>query len=197
MDIWQQIIEGASNSSFLEFVALIFGLWSVWLARQERIALYPTGLVNVAISIYICAIFGLYADMGINMYYLIISIYGWIHWQKGEKGNSLPITSLVKMEWVKGVLLLLVSFIIIGIILVKFTNSTVPMYDALTTSLFIVGMWWMAEKKIQHWLAWIVGDALSIPLYFYKGLGFFALQYLIFTIMAISGYIHWRKLMKK
>ncbi len=194
-NIISQILNGASNSSALELVAVLFGFISVWLAKKENIWLYPTGLINVSLFVYICAIYGLYADMGINIYYVIISVYGWFMWtRKGQ--NSEDILSISVSTITERLLQIGASIcfgIIIYFLLIEFTDSSVPLWDATTTGIFIVAMILMARKKIEHWIAWIIGNLISVPLYLYKGLAFTSLQYLIFTILAISGYISWKK----
>lgn len=198
-EILQQIAKGATNSSLTELIAVIFGFLSVWYARNENILVFPTGIINVGIFIYICAQYKLYADMGINIYYLIISIYGWIMWSRKTENNK-PLLVISKNSCVgniTGIVMALVFTSIIYFVLINYTDSDVPLWDSLTTGIFIVSMILMARKKIEHWLGWIVGNIISIPLYLYKGLAFTSFQYLIFTILAISGYINWKKSIRR
>jgi nicotinamide mononucleotide transporter len=123
-----------------------------------------------------------------------MSIYGWYYWSKKEdKNNRTPITRNSKKEWRWTILILIISFFVIYQILVHLTDSDVPLIDAITTAIFFVGMQLMAKKKIENWIAWIIGDFISIPLYFYKGLILTSVQFLIFFIIAIAGYISWKK----
>lgn len=180
-----------------EATGVIFGLLSVIYARKENILVFPTGIISVLIYVYLTFKARLYADMAINGYYFAMSVYGWYYWsKKNEDENSTPVTTNSKNEWFWTILTLIVSFIILFLILRNLTDSDVPGIDALTTAIFFVGMQLMARKKIENWLAWIVGDFISIPLYFYKGLVLTSFQFFIFFVLAIAGYISWRKTLK-
>jgi nicotinamide mononucleotide transporter len=135
--------------------------------------------------------------MGINVYYFIMSVYGWYYWsRKDSSSKATPVTRNNRKEWFISIAILVISFIILSLVLVNLTDSDVPVIDALTTSIFIVGMQLMAKKKIENWLAWIVGDLISIPLYFYKGLTLTSFQFIIFLIIAVLGYLSWNKSLK-
>ena len=197
-EIWQQILQGASNSTPMELIAVLFGLASVWYAKKENILVFPTGLINVGIYVYICATSRLYADMSINAYYFVMSIYGWVVWSsKDREDHYIPITNMILREWVLYSIITLVSFFIMYFILINYTDSDVPLWDSTTTAFFIVAMVLMARKKVEHWAAWIIGDIISIPLYLYKGLAFTSFQYLVFTAIAIGGWIEWRRKLAK
>jgi nicotinamide mononucleotide transporter len=190
-DLFQQNI---INSSWLEAVAVLFGLLSVWFAKKENLLVYPTGIVSVLIYVYICLSAGLYADMGINFFYFIMSVYGWYNWTRKDKTDHvIPISANTLKQNLLSLAGTVVFFLILQYILRNFTDSTVPYIDSTTTAIFIIGMWLMALKKIENWIYWIVGDIISIPLYFYKGLALTSFQFTIFLILAIMGYIEWRK----
>lgn len=182
------------QSSFIEIVAVIFGLLSVWYSTKVNILVYPTGIVSVLIYVYICFMAGLYADMFINGVYFGMSVYGWYNWTH-RRNNEKVIQVLFagKKHNIIAIGASVVSFFIIQYTLKTYTDSTVPTIDAFTTAIFIVGMWLMATKKVENWIYWIIGDIVSIPLYFYKGLVFTSFQYLVFLILAIIGFISWRK----
>ena len=182
------------DSSYLEIIAVIFGLLSVWFAKKENILVFPIGIVSVLIYVYICFYAKLYADMGINFVYFVMSIYGWYMWsRKDEKKKVLPISFCSVKEHIINIVMFVFFFIVLSYVLKNYTDSNVPIWDSLTTAIFIVGMWLMALKKIENWIAWIIGDIISIPLYFYKGLVFTSLQFTIFLIIAVLGYIEWKK----
>lgn len=185
-------LDGLAQMTWVEAVAFAFGVVSVWYEKQENILVFPTGLVNVSLSIYICFKALLYADMGINTYYFFMSIYGWYNWSRKQNGDALHITSCNIGDHLKNLILTTGSFIVLFLGLSNFTNSDVPLWDALTTSLFITAMWLVARKKIENWHFWIVGNLISIPLYFSKGLILFSLQYFIFLVLAILGLLSWR-----
>ncbi len=184
-------------STWLEGIAVFFGLLSVWYARKENILVYPTGIVSVLIYVYICLDVKLYADMGINFFYFIMSIYGWVKWSRKDAQNHVrPITWCTAREWILSILGTVVFFIILVYILKNYTDSNVPVWDALTTAIFIIGMWLMALKKIENWIFWIAGDLASIPLYASKSLVLTSFQYTVFLALAIAGYIEWRSKVK-
>ncbi len=182
----------------LETFATVFGLLSVWFSMRENILVFPTGIINTSIYVYILFFAGLYGDMSINAYYFAMSIYGWYKWSQKTDGNHyIPIRHSTKKEKIYSFLLMISSYVVIAYILDNYTSSTVPYIDAFTTSLFFVGMWLMAKKVIDNWVYWIIADLITIPLYIYKGLTITAFQYLIFTILAIAGYFAWKKQINK
>jgi nicotinamide mononucleotide transporter len=183
------------QTSLLEVIAVFFGLLSVWYSRKVNLLVYPTGIINVLIYVYICFYAGLYADMGINLIYFVMSVYGWYNWtRKKDEVTAVKITWLSIKGNFLAALLAAVAFIFISYILVNYTDSTVPYIDSFTTAIFIVGMWLMARKNVENWLYWIVGDIICIPMFFYKGLVFTSFQYLVFLILAVMGFVSWRKL---
>jgi nicotinamide mononucleotide transporter len=188
------------DTSWLEFIAVIFGLLSVWYAKQEKILVYPTGIISVLIYVYICFGIKLYADAGINLFYFIMSVYGWYKWTKKSTNPELKITANTPRDWIISILMFIFSGVIILLLLVYFKagdeeywSTRVPYIDTFTTAVFIVGMWLMAFKKVENWIFWIIGDVISIPLYAFKGLVFTSFQFLVFLLIAILGYYAWRK----
>lgn len=190
-ELWTTFVAEFQNTTWLEATAVLFGLLSVWYSKQESILVYPTGIVSVLIYVYITLEYKLYADMGINAYYFIMSVYGWYHWTDTDKADQIPITTNNARENQIAIALMLVSFAIIRFGL-DFTDSDVPTWDSITTATAITGMWLMARKKLENWVAWIVTDIIAVPLYLYKGLPLTAFQFFIFTILATWGYFAWR-----
>jgi nicotinamide mononucleotide transporter len=192
--ILNQLYSNILDTSWLEVVAVFFGILSVWFARKENIWVYPTGIVNVLIYVYLCFFAGLYADMAINAFYFVMSVFGWYNWSRRTENNEhVPISSLNLKQWFLYVMLILGAYGTIFFILTKYTDSAVPKFDSFTTALFIAGMWLMAVKKIENWLLWILGDVLVIPMFAVKGLAFTSVQYIVFLVLAIMGYFEWRK----
>ena len=184
----------------LEAVAVLLGLLSVWFAKRDHIAVYPSGMLSTGIFVYILFQANLLGDMLINAYFFVMSIYGWYFWIQKEENQVLnPIAKMNSKEFKWAIVLFFGAVLfVIGIYLFfdKWTDWTAPV-DTFTTALFFVGMWLMARRKIEHWIFWIVGDVISVPLYLYKGLGLTSIQYLIFTLIAILGYIQWKKTYSK
>lgn len=184
----------------LELIAVVFGIISVLFARKNNILVYPTGLVSTIIYVYILFEFELYGDLIINFYYTLMSILGWYLWSK-KKGDQeeFPISTVNRKEFLISTLIFILTLLFVALVyhfFDKFTDWTAYI-DTLTTALFFVGMWLMAKRKIENWIIWIVADIISVPLYFYKGLTFSSMQFLLFTIIAIFGYLEWKKFLQK
>lgn len=185
------------QSTWLEAIAVVFGLLSVWYAKKASILVYPTGIVSVLIYVYLCFYAGLYAYMGINFFYFIVSIYGWYNWtRKDASDRELPISRCTAAQHLAGIVATIIFFLVLQYVLRHYTDSTVPFVDSFTTAIFIVGMGLMAMKKIENWIYWIIGDLVSIPLYFHKDLVLTSFQYFAFLILAVMGYIEWQKKLK-
>ena len=184
----------------LEITGVVFGLLSVWLAKKNHIGGYPTGMISTSIYVYLLLKWGLVGDMLINAYYFGMSVYGWVIWTKvNDQQQTTPISRINKQEW-RYLLLLLVGSL--GFVYGVYQwfglwNSSTAVIDTLTTAIFFSGMWLMALRKIENWIFWIVGDIISVPLYLFKGFSFTSLQYLIFTFIAIYGYLEWKKILDK
>ncbi len=189
-------------TTWLELVAVAFGILSVWFARQANLLVYPTGIISTVIYIYICFNIQLYADMGINLFYASMSIYGWYVWtRKDEHQRHLPIRWNTKKEQAVGLALIPVLYLIIFALLYifkqddpEYMNSYIPYVDSFTTSIFLIGMWYMARKRIENWIYWIAGNIISVPLYFVKGLVFTSFQFSIFLVLAVMGLLQWIKM---
>lgn len=192
--IWDNIIVAAQAMTWYEVVAVIFGLLSVWYAKKENILVFPTGIISVLLYVYICFQWKLYADMGVNFYYFIMSVYGWVVWTSKSDGDAVtPISKNTNQENIISLSLFALFFIVMSFVLSNYTDSDVPYWDSLTTGIFLVGMWLMAKKKIENWIAWIIGDMISIPLYAYKGLYLTSFQFVVFLGIAVAGYVEWSR----
>ena len=185
---------------FLEICAVGMNIISVLYAKQNNILVYPTGLIGTGIFVYILLNFSLLGDMIINGYFFIMSIYGWYYWsRKKDEVFINNVSRLEKKEYIQLIFLALVSLLFIYFVYVQFDkwNSWTAYVDNITTAIFFVAMWLMAKRKVESWIFWIIGDLITVPLYFYKGLTISSLQYIIFTVLAILGYISWKKILDK
>jgi nicotinamide mononucleotide transporter len=183
----------------IEIIIFIFGILSVYFAKKENIFVFPTGLICTILTVYIMYYAEYYADMSINIYYSIMSIYGWFQWTKTTNGEVLSISKTSNREKNIGILLFLLTGIIC-LIIYKFFEYKLQLnnyLDIFTTSLFFTAMWYMARKKIENWILWIIGDAICVYIFFDRQLYIIAFQYIIFTILAISAYIEWKKYLAK
>lgn len=185
---------------YLEIIAVIFGILSVWFARKNNILVFPIGLVSNIFFIYLLWKWTLLGDMIINAYYVIMGIYGWYHWsRKKEDTVEFPISRATNRDRKWSLIIFIISIIFVILVYLyfeKFNNATAYV-DTLTTGIFFAGMWLMAKRKVENWILWIIGDIISIPLYFYKGYTFTSIQYIIFTIIAIYGYLEWKKILQQ
>jgi nicotinamide mononucleotide transporter len=201
----QQFIQDIKNTSLLEFIAVAFGIISVWFSSRENILVYPTGIINTVLFTYIYAFkTGLYADSIVNIYYTIMSIIGWFMWNKvNDKQMHTAITKSNIKEWLLSTAFTMFWFAVLYTLIAyvmptylnekQFTKSTIPFTDSINAALAFTGMWLMNKKKIEHWFFWMAVNTISIPLNASKSLAFTAIQYVIFLILAIIGYISWRK----
>lgn len=190
--------------NILEIVGVAIGLIYLWLEYKASIYLWIASIVMPAIYLFVYYDAGLYADTALNIYYLVIAIYGWIAWKynisfssKKTQKKELKISHVAPRQWIALILLYAVSQIVTSTLLINFTDSDVPWLNGLTTALSIVGMWMLARKYIEQWIVWLAVDILSAGLYIYKGLYPTAALYLLYTVIAVFGYMKWKKLMTK
>jgi nicotinamide mononucleotide transporter len=182
----------------MELIAIFFGLASVWFAKKDNILVFPTGLVSTSIYAYLLWQWELLGDSMINVYYFVMSLYGWYHWTR-KKGDEVefPISYINSKEKIYAILIFVMTVVFVVLVYLYFGKFTswYSYVDTLLTAIFFVGMWLMAKRKIENWIFWIIGDCISIPLYFAKGYTFTSLQYVIFTIIAFYGYLEWKKIL--
>lgn len=198
--LFRQYSDYLTIDIILEIIGVALGLLSVVYAKKNSVLVYPTGMVSTAIFVYLLMKWSLLGDMLINTYYFMMSIYGWYYWSQKKEAiyiHRVDFTNARERQ-ISVVLFFLSLGFIFGVYQVfdRWNNWTAYI-DTLTTAIFFVGMWLMARRKVENWIFWIVGDLISIPLYFVKGLTLTSLQYLIFTIIAIFGYRAWKKILNK
>ena len=184
----------------LEALAFIFGIASVWYAKKENILVYPTGLVATIITVYLLYKAQYFGDMMMNFYYSIMSIYGWWNWSRKRNNKIIvPISRTNLKEKTIGTILAVLTMIVTYMVYRYFGNEIKPenYIDIFTSGIFFTAMWYMANKKLENWTLWIFADLITVPLYAYRGLGILSLQYLIFTVLAIQGYLAWKKSLLK
>lgn len=195
----------------LEAAATVLGVLSVYFSIKKNIWVYPTGIVSTGIYVYLLFVAGLYGDFLVNIYYTVMSVYGWLLWQKNTEDHlHVQVERAKKRDWITAAVLFSASiFLVLAIYYYKplleayfsgknsaanFTHLDFANWlDIFTTAVFLVGMWLMAKRRVENWIFWIIGDFISIPMYIYKGLGITSVQYLVFTIFAIIGLRAWQK----
>ena len=199
-EIVQQFIQGMHQTTWYEYVAVFAGIASVWFSRKENILVYPIGLINTTIYIYLSMKGNLLGEASVNFYYTIMSIYGWYIWLKKDPSNQqaiLHITHSSKKEWIYQLCFFGVFYLLLFTALTwlkqSFAPEAVPWADAFASATAYTGMWLMARKKVESWGWWIATNIASIPLYFIKGYVFTSVQFVLLLILAIAGLMSWRK----
>lgn len=198
-EIWSAFTTGLRETTALEYIGVFAGIISVLFQRKANIWVYPIGLINTVIYIYISIKGSLYGEASVNFYYTVMSIYGWVLWAKKDERKEavLNISYSTKKEWVQQLLFFAVFYLVIYAALVflkqAFYSNTIPWADAFASASAYTGMWLLAKKKIESWYWWVVTNTASIPLYFTKGYVFTSFQYLVLLVLAFSGLFSWMK----
>ncbi len=186
-------------TKWYEYVAVFFGIASVWFSRKENILVYPIGLINTVIYIYISFKASLFGEAAVNLYYTIMSIYGWLLWAKKDKQQKplVKITWSNKNKWINQFVFFSAFYIAIFAALTylkrDFAPGAIPWADAFASAAAFTGMWLMTKKKVESWYWWIATNISSIPLYFVKQYVFTSVYYFILLIMAAWGLIEWTR----
>ncbi len=202
-EIYQQFLTDLGQTTWYEYVAVFAGIASVWFSRIENILVYPVGLVNTIIYIFISVKGSLLGEASVNFYYTVMSIYGWILWTKRNKQHELVvhISYSDKRWWAYQVLFFAAFYIVIFISLTSlkknFAPGAIPWADAFASATAFTGMWLMTKKKVESWWWWIATNIASIPLYFVKHYVFTSVYYLVLLVMAVFGLIEWMRRTKK
>ena len=196
--LFGQYSEYTLTHTLLELFAVTMNILSVIYAKRNSILVYPTGLIGTGIFVYILYNFSLLGDMIINFYFVLMSIYGWYYWAQKKDGQTLNNVSRTSIKEYYFILILGITSLLSIYLVYNFYDkwdSWTAYVDTITTAIFFVAMYLMARRKVESWIFWIIGDIITIPLYFYKGLTISSIQYLIFLILAILGYISWKKIL--
>jgi nicotinamide mononucleotide transporter len=198
-EIWQQFTDGMKSTGWLEYVAVFSGIASVWFSRKENILVYPVGLVNTIIYIYLSIKGQLPGEASVNLYYTVMSIYGWALWAKKDQQHH-PVVSVCfsdKRWWQYQLLFFAAFFIVIYFSLTylkrSFAPGAIPWADALASATAFTGMWLMTKKKVESWYWWVATNIASIPLYFVKQYVFTSVYYFVLLVMAVFGLLEWMK----
>ncbi|HAT66489.1 MAG TPA: nicotinamide mononucleotide transporter [Flavobacteriaceae bacterium] len=198
--IFDFFLDAYKNAStvdiILEALVFVFGIASVWYAKKENILVYPTGLIATVITVYLLYKAEYFGDMMMNFYYSVMSVYGWWNWSRKKNNKvAVPISRTSNREKLIGFGLFLLTMLVTYLVYKAFEYEieTANYIDIFTSGIFFTAMWYMATKKLENWTLWIFADIITVPLYAYRGLGMLSLQYLIFTILAIQGYLAWKK----
>jgi len=185
---------------WIEIFGVITGILYVILEVKQNRLLWPLGIITSLAYIYIFFTGKFYADMGLQLYYVLISTYGWYYWSRGgakEAKGDLPVVRINKQQLILLFLTFVLAWAGIWFVLDRYTDSTVPLGDSFTTALAIVATWMLTRKIIEQWFLWIIANLVSIALYIYKGLYPTVILYIVYAGMAVYGYLEWKKSMNK
>lgn len=197
----QNFVNDLGHTRWQEWLSTLSQVASVWYARKNNILVYPTGIVGVVLAAWIYFFIAsppLYADAVLNIYYLMMSLYGWYQWtRKKDDAVVYPISWCGSREILQGLVLFALSWLGIWVLLHFWTDSNTQVLDSLVSATAVTAMWWMALRKVENWLAWTASNLIAIPLNFYKGFMLFTVMYVVFLLLALAGYISWKKLAKQ
>lgn len=193
-----QFLQGLLQTTWLEFVAVFAGIASVWYSKKENVLVYPVGLINTIIYIYLSFSAKLFGEATVNLYYTIMSLYGWWIWvKKDNQEQNLQISYSNRKEWLVQIGFFVVCYITIYFSLEylkkAFAPGAIPWGDAFASAAAFTGMWLMTRKKIENWFWWILTNIACIPLYYVKGYIFTSVYYFVLLILAIWGWIEWKQ----
>jgi nicotinamide mononucleotide transporter len=199
---WEKLVLNVQHTSWQEWTSTVTQVASVWYARKNNILVYPTGIIGVLLAAWLYFFISqppLYADGMLNIYYFLMSVYGWYNWVQKRDSEHLtyPISWCNKKQLAFGISLFLFAWGIIYFALIIITDSNTPILDSLVSGSAVVAMWWMAKRKIENWLAWIFSNIVAIPLNFYKEFYLFSIMYVLFLAMAWWGFVEWKKKAKQ
>ncbi|TWR30635.1 nicotinamide mononucleotide transporter [Mucilaginibacter pallidiroseus] len=198
MQHWTELfLQQVRNVSLLEWLSVILGVAEVLLARANKVWLYPSGIAATAISIYLFWVSGLFAECLLSGYYIVMSIYGWYYWVQKRNEPPVQVSYANRREWVITLLIVFLGWGILYLLLINYTTSTVPVWDAWVSSTAWAGMWLLARRKIENWILLNVSNLFAVPLLYHKHLVLFMLLTVFLFIVAIFGYFDWRKIIKK
>jgi nicotinamide mononucleotide transporter len=198
-EIFNQLVMGLQQTGPIEFVAVFAGIASVWFSRKENILVYPVGLVNTLFYINLSIKGHLLGEASVNLYYSIMSIYGWVLWSKKDRQANTTVLHIQysnKKEWIQQLLFFSFFYVTIFFSLswakLAFAPEAIPWADAFASATAYTGMWLMAKKKVESWIWWIATNIASIPLYFIKGYVFTSVQFVLLLVLAIAGLLEWK-----
>jgi nicotinamide mononucleotide transporter len=198
MSYWFHLfIEQIRETTFWEWTAVILGIAEVLLAKVNNIWLYPTGIVGTFIGIYVLLTAGLYAESALNIYYIIMSFYGWLYWIKKRNEPPVKVTWCTRREWIITLLIVFIGWAVLYVLLKNLTTSNVPVWDAWVSSTAWAGMWLLARRKLENWILLNISNLFAIPLLGYKKLILFAALTLFLFIVAFFGFFDWLAIWKK
>ncbi|QQV04332.1 MULTISPECIES: nicotinamide riboside transporter PnuC [Chryseobacterium] len=190
----QEILQ---QTTWQEWLGVVFSVFQVLLARKNNSNNYLFGIAGISLSLYVMFFAKLYAEFTLNLYYLVMSIYGWLYWKFGKKQKETAISETTNQEKMITAAIVIGTFSLFWVFLTRFTDSDVPIWDSLVSAFAWAGMWLMARRKIENWILLNMSNIIAIPLLIHKGLYLYAALTAFLFIVAIFGYLEWRKIINR
>ncbi|WP_089741039.1 nicotinamide riboside transporter PnuC [Chryseobacterium taihuense] len=190
----QEILQ---QTTWQEWLGVVFSVFQVLLARKNNSNNYLFGIAGISLSLYVMFFAKLYAEFTLNLYYLVMSIYGWLYWKFGKKQKETAISETTNQEKMITAAIVIGTFSLFWVFLTRFTDSDVPIWDSLVSAFAWAGMWLMARRKIENWILLNMSNIVAIPLLIHKGLYLYAALTAFLFIVAIFGYLEWRKIINR
>lgn len=197
MEWAQQLATELVSTPLLHWIGVLCGVVQVLLAKSNKVLLYPFGIASILITLFVLYEAGLYAEQLLNLYYLVMSIYGWAYWARNKHEAPLPVSYANKNEWLVTLLIVVLGFVLLYFVLTSFTDSTVPIWDAWVSATAWAGMWLLAKRKIENWVLLNISNAFAIPLLAYKGLHLYALLTVFLFVVAVLGFFEWKRIIAR
>ena len=202
--MWQEALEYAINIDILELSGLVFGLLAVWFLIKQNILTWPAGIIYIFISFVIFWRIQLYGDFILHIFFLVLNVYGWYYWTKGNNDHEPKVTSNslksnLIIAAITGIGILVFGYFLesLPLLVEGLAPASVPYWDATTSILSVTGMWLTTRKKIENWYYWLAVDIIASVIYVYKGIYFYSFLYGVYILMAVWGYLEWKKDCKK
>lgn len=194
-DIFQLFIQGVQQTSWLEWVSVLAGVIQVFLSKENKVLTYPFGIISILTAVAVLYPAKLYAEMILQGYYLVMSVYGWWFWTN-KQNEPRPITYANRRDWKIVLLIILLGFFLLHTVLQRWTDSDVPIWDAWVSCTAWAGMWLLAKRKIENWILLNISNLFAVPLFIYKELYLFALLTAVLFTVAVFGYLKWTRIVK-
>lgn len=194
MNILQNFLEALQAMNLVELTGVVTGIACVWLAAKQNIWTWPISLISVGMYVFVFYDVRLYADMGLNIFYFITSLYGWYAWLYGGKNHTERKVGRVSRKELAVLLALALVFTVgLGYFLDNYTDADLSYTDSATTAVSLMGYWMMAKKQLENWIVWLVVDVVYVGVYTYKDLYLTSFLYFVFLLLSVKGYIDWKK----
>ncbi len=197
LSIGQHIAEEIKQTTLLEWIGAITGIYCVYLAAKQNIWNWPVAIISVIAYTIVFYKSMLYGDAGLQIYFFGTSVYGWYFWIKKKENNEKPVTSLSAKEYILVIIAILALWLLLAVFLKNFTHTNVPYIDGLCTAISLIAQILMTRKVLQNWALWIFVDICYVPLYIYKNLYVTAVLYIIYLVLASLGHVDWQREYKR